>query len=501
MTMSQGRNQKILFTSPIQPISGCSPNVYGWDKSPHRVRVAMSFLNHPGLSFLRANLPCTILEYPDFEQYCAALSTRPDVVGFSFYINETELVLKMVDVARRAGVKEVWAGNYGGYSSLEGVFDRTINGWGEGKVASLLNLPPITADNLIHPEMYGVIGTNLFPRMLFSGLLFTSRGCPWTCSFCQTPDFYGKAAKISLEAIEKAIWTYHRRGVTGINILDENFGTFTSHSRAVVDLLHHYKMRWIALTRVDTLLKNFDYWQARGLFGAHLGIESLNQGSLSGATKKIDQLDSSRLLERMKREHMFVQAFYILGFEQDTVQSIRDDIDRLTAFDIDVVQVQVLTPFPNTEQRASIKAKYGISDTNLSKYNARNLVWNHPHISAEEMRELQHWANRKLSSSRRALRTLAKFAVFCGNRKPSLQGARLLMRSWAEGGNLHKAYARNVAAARQWTKTGWYPYEEVTQRESVTHVLSEESGGPRLHAIRFAAEPRNSGVSTPLASR
>ena len=107
MTMSHGVNPKVLFTSPVQPISGCSPNVYGWDKSPHRVRVAMSFLNHPGLSFLKANLPCTILEYPDLEQYRAALSTRPDVVGFSFYINETELVLKMVEVARRAGVKEV----------------------------------------------------------------------------------------------------------------------------------------------------------------------------------------------------------------------------------------------------------------------------------------------------------------------------------------------------------------------------------------------------------
>ena len=195
-----------------------------------------------------------------------------------------------------------------------------------------------------------------------------------------------------------------------------------------------------------------------------------------------------------------MQAFYILGFEQDTAQSVRDDIDRLAAFDIDVVQVQVLTPFPNTEQCASIKAKYGISDTNLSRYNARNLVWNHPHISAEDMRELQHWANRKLSSSRRALRTLAKFAVFCGNRKPGLQGAHLLMRSWAGGADLHKAYARNVAAARKWTQTGWYPYEQVAQRESVTRVLSKESAG-QLLAIRLASEPKNSAISTPLASR
>jgi hypothetical protein len=253
--MPTARAARVLFTSPMQPISGCSPNVYGWDKSPHRVRVAMSFLNHPGLCFLKANLPCSILEYPNLDQYRAALRDPPDILGISFYLNETELVLKMVDIARRAGVKEVWAGNYGAYTRLDRVFDRVVTGWGEAKVASLLGLPTISPENVIHPEMYGAIGTNLFPKMLFSGLLFTSRGCPWTCNFCQTPSFYGKVTKISLEAIEKTIWTYHRRGVTGINILDENFGTFASHSRDVVDLLHRYKMRWIALTRVDTLLR------------------------------------------------------------------------------------------------------------------------------------------------------------------------------------------------------------------------------------------------------
>lgn len=47
-------------------------------------------------------------------------------------------------------------------------------------------------ETTVHPEMYGVIGTNVFPKMLFSGLLFTSGACPWTCTFCQTPEFYGK---------------------------------------------------------------------------------------------------------------------------------------------------------------------------------------------------------------------------------------------------------------------------------------------------------------------
>ncbi|HEV2854261.1 MAG TPA: radical SAM protein [Thermoanaerobaculia bacterium] len=457
----------VLFVSPVQPIGGCSPNVHGWDKRPSRVRIAMSFLNHPGLCFLKANLPCEILEYPTQEEFTAALASRPRVLGISFYINETEIALRMAEEARRAGVREVWAGNFGAYSpQVSAAFDRVFTGWSEGRLAEVLEAP--APSGLAHPEMYGAFGTNLFPSMVLSGILFTSRGCPWTCNFCQTPDFYGKASQIPLESIDRVLWTYKRRGVRGINILDENFGTFRSHSREVVDLLHRYGMRWIALTRVDTLLQNFDEWYAKGLFGAHLGIESLNQSSLTGAAKRIDQLDSVRLLSRMSRLNLFVQGFYILGFPEDTVDSIRCDVEVLSQLDLDVVQVQVLTPYPRTEQRSLIEGRYGLLDGNLSKYNSRNLVWNHPNITPAEMRGLQDWANSRLTSSRRALRTLAKFALFHGRRRPGLEGLRLVLGAPGAARDLHREYAPRMASARRWARTGWYPYEEVDRAVSIT---------------------------------
>lgn len=462
--------RKLLFVSPIQPIGGCSANVYSWNKTPSGVRIAMSFLNHPGLSFLKANLPCEILEYPTQEQYQAALLDPPDVVAISFYINETEIALRMASEARRRGVKEVWAGNFGAYSpQIESSFDRIFKGWGESQVAQVLGLEPISVNQLNHPEMYGAIGTNLFPKMVFSGILFTSRGCPWTCNFCQTPEFYGKAGTLPLETIDQVLWKYSKNGIKGINILDENFGTFQNHAKEVVDLLHKYGFRWIALTRVDTLLKNFDYWQSRGLFGAHLGIESLNQSSLVGASKRIQQMDSIQLLKKLQRYNMFIQCFYILGFEEDTVKSIRHDIEVLAGLNLDVVQVQVLTPYPRTEQRQIIEEKYGINDFNLSKYNSRNLVWNHPNISPEEMRSLQEWASRRLTSSQQALRTLSKFAVFCGQEYPNLDGLRLILSPfYGAAKHLDKCYSSQLLSARKWAKVGWYPYEEFPQEASIT---------------------------------
>ncbi|HEX9483502.1 MAG TPA: radical SAM protein [Gemmatimonadaceae bacterium] len=452
---------KLLLASPVQPIGGCSPNVYGWDKRPAHVRIAMSFLSHPGLAFLGANLPCDVLEYPDERAFAESLRDPPEVLGISFYINETSIALRMMDDARRAGVREVWAGNYGAYTpEVAAKFDRTFTGWGERQLASAIGVE-LPVSGLVHPEMYGAIGTNIFPRMMLSGLLFTSRGCPWTCSFCQTPQFYGKPQEISLEAIDRVLWTYKSRGVRGINILDENFGTFRGHADEVVDLLHRYRFRWIALTRVDTLLKSFDRWASKGLFGAHLGVESLNQSSLSGAGKRIQQNDSVKLLHSMSRHHMFVQAFYILGFEQDTTSSIRADVDMLATLDVDLVQVQVLTPYPQTRERETIARQFGIHDQELTHYNSRHLVWNHPNISLTEMRELQRYANTKLASSRRALRTLAKFAVFGGQPQVSTRGLSLVAATvGGKASALHRRYSASLASARSWSRVGWYSYEE-----------------------------------------
>jgi len=459
----------ILITSPVQPIAGVSPDIYSWDKPAKGMRMIMSFLQHPALSFLEANLPVRVLHYPDWDDFCRSLEPVPDVLGISFYINETEQALAMARYARKVGVKEIWAGNFGAYTpEILQEFDQVVHGWGESKLAQLTGVEEENK-KLIHPEMYGVVGTNLFPRMLFSGTLFTSRSCPFTCNFCQTPDFYGRTTRVPLDEIERIVWTYKKRGVSGINILDENFGTFKSHSQDVVKILHKYNLRWVALTRVDTLRKNFEFWYEHGMFGAHLGIESLNNRSLSGASKRTDQDKNLEMLRILGKHNMFVQIFYILGFEEDTVESIQEDIQLLAEQDFDVAQIQVLTPYPRTEQRSLIENKFGIFEHDLRKYNSRNLVWNHPNISPVQMKELQAWANNLISSNKRVLRSINKLGIYHARPHLNMQGIALLMKQFSgKHQQLHKEFKSKLQAARQWAKSGWYAYDE----HQASHTLN-----------------------------
>lgn len=461
---------RALFVSPCQPIAGCSPDVYTWDKRARWPFAFLTFLNHPGLSWLAANAGVEVLEYPDWPAFERALADPPEVLGISFYLNETEVALRMAAAARAAGVREVWAGNFGAYSpQIAQHFDRIVTGWGERQVAEALGRPIAPDAALVHPEMYTAFGARSIRRAVLSGMLFTSRGCPYTCNFCQTPSFYGKSQPVELAAIDRVLWTYARNGVQGINILDENFGTFRKHAGEVVRLLHKHGLRWIALTRVDTLTKNFDDWAAHGLFGAHLGIESLNVRALDGAVKRIDDQASVALLRRMSRHNMFAQLFYMIGFPEDTAESVRADIRRLAALDFDVAQIQVLTPYPRTDQTAEIERTFGIQDRNLSRYNSRNLVWDHPNISVAEMRELQRWANATIATPRRTLRAFAKFAVFHGRPRPNLEGLRKLAGLVAGPGvGLQRRHADKLAAARAWAAAGWHAYEEVPHGDSVT---------------------------------
>jgi hypothetical protein len=79
-----------------------------------RWRFAMPRTISFGLRFLRQNLPTLeILEYPTRRQFSAQLKRGWDAIGFSFYLEETNDILAMAAEARQAGVRELWAGNYG----------------------------------------------------------------------------------------------------------------------------------------------------------------------------------------------------------------------------------------------------------------------------------------------------------------------------------------------------------------------------------------------------
>jgi hypothetical protein len=121
--------------------------------------------------------------------------------------------------------------------------------------------------------------------------------------------------------------------------------------------------------------------------------------------------------------------------------------------------VQIVTPYPRTPLTEEIRRRYGIRDEDLSRYNSRNLVWNHPRLAPEELTEIQQWANRQLHDSRRALRTLEKVMIYDATRRVSSSGVRRLVQGLLAGSRSERQ-REGVRSTRAWARAGWYAYEE-----------------------------------------
>ena len=364
-----------------------------------------------GLRFIKQNVPSIeVLEYPTAQQFREALRKGWDAVGFSFYTNETQRVLQMMEWARAAGVREIWGGNYGVLNDrIQDRFDRRFIGYAEPELQTLLGLPH---EEIVHPPLVAHIGWPTPEGHLTAfrlGVLFTTRGCSFKCSFCQSPVFAPKPQPIPLHHLRRVLEFYRAEGVREVLILDENFGNLPEHTDRVIDLLASQGLDWLALTRCDLLSRNFDSWTSRGFAGALLGIESVNQAVLNEIQKKTSVEATRHLISEMNRRNLLTVGFYIIGFEADTAESLESDLRTLARLDLDVTQVCVLTPFPNTPLWSELDTKYGIFEQDWEKYGTGHLVWKHPHLAPREARDIAAGSLRLLQSPRRFFRAMLKW--------------------------------------------------------------------------------------------
>jgi radical SAM superfamily enzyme YgiQ (UPF0313 family) len=359
----------------------------------------------PGLRFLKQNVPeVEVLEYPSWEEYTEKLKEGWDVVGFSVYLYQIPEILEMIEAARLQGVEEIWAGNYGApFPAMEDAVDRVVEGPGFNEVAGLFGYV-LDSEKIEHPAILANV-TVMFGLRFFSfGILYTAFGCPYRCSFCQTPTFIRERLKVSIESIDRVLAYYRSLGIKYVAIFDETFGADPAHYDEVTRLLAEHKMFWAAQSRVEIFLANFERWYPRGLRLPGIGVEFMDEGLLEGMNKKQALAHIRDWAETSRKPGMFRYAFSIVGHpDMDREATIRD-ARRLLDLRFEINRASVLTPFPNTELWRSIDSRYGIDEPDLHRYDSRHLIWRHPTIGKEEMQELLHTLKTTYNSSWRLYR-------------------------------------------------------------------------------------------------
>jgi Radical SAM superfamily len=338
--------------------------------------------------FIQSNVPSIdILEYPTWDQYLAALNDKHyDVVGISFWTYTSVEAVRMAQLAREAGVPEIWGGGHG--VSTPGIdvhFDRTFRSYSEYDLK-----PLIEGEELVdfrHPDLSARY--DFYLEEVPTGYLFTIRGCRAPCNFCSGPRYYRRLALTTESEIERILDFYLSRGIRHITVVDETFLQRVDEAKRIIAAMEAREMSWTCTSRIDVLLRHVEELADHGLKNVYVGIESMNDVSLKNVRKCSSANKTAALLNRLAELGRFAFGTYMICMDNDTEESVKEDVAKLSQFDALYGAIfWITTPFPGTDLWDEMDKQGRIADRDWKKYTALHLVNSHPNFTPESARKL-----------------------------------------------------------------------------------------------------------------
>ena len=150
------------------------------------------------------------------------------------------------------------------------------------------------------------------------------------------------------------------------------------------------KVEWGMETRIDILnIEIIRLMASAGLKSINIGIETPNEEIAKANKRIICKEDKQReLIEAAHDVGVRINAFYIIGLEQDNEQSSLDTINYSLSLKTFMARFAICTPYPGTGFYEVLKKEGRISEDNLEKYNQQELVYEHKNLNQKKIKNL-----------------------------------------------------------------------------------------------------------------
>ncbi|MFO8072512.1 MAG: radical SAM protein [Polyangia bacterium] len=245
-----------------------------------------------------------------------------------------------------------------------------------------------------------LVDVNLYDSVLAAShpvtTVFTSRGCPYKCSFCDRPHlgkkFRARSAGDVVDELEQCV----EMGIREFLVYDD---TFTVKRERVLAICREILRRGLDIgfdvrARVDTVDREMLEWLARaGCRGIHYGVEAGTEKILTVLRKGIDLQLVERAFAETRRVGIPSLAYFMIGSPSETRADIEESFRVARRLDPDYLHLTILTPFPGT-QIYEQGLRDGVFERDVwREFAARpHLGFSPPHwpeiFSAEELEEL-----------------------------------------------------------------------------------------------------------------
>jgi len=329
------------------------------------------------------------------DEIAASIPFDADVIGLSVHCTlEHGMAVSMIrEVKKRFPLKPIVVGGYHTTFCVEPFIqagaDYVLQGEGEKRLPMLLETiekgTPFTMDGIIgggHEILRepSVCPIEELPFGFFEPLplesywqlkyahgpvrdtkyiaMFTSRGCPYSCAFCQTPKMWGGhwMAKSPQRIADEMDHYNQKYGVTDFHIQDENFALSKERTRSfALELLkrrRNYTYCFPSGIKVETVDRaELELLHESGCRYFSLSPESASKKVLELMNKPVDLDHVERVVKWCHEIGIRVNCNFVLGFpgeEREDRRKTYSMIRRLTILGMDEVTAFMLTPLPET---------------------------------------------------------------------------------------------------------------------------------------------------------
>lgn len=237
--------------------------------------------------------------------------------------------------------------------------------------------------------------------------IFTSRGCPFMCIYCNSNIFGKRFRARSPENVIKEIdMLVSKFGVRQLDILDDNFTLDIVRAEKILDLLisrnYGLAINMQNGLRADKLTPRLIMKMKKaGVYKVGIGIETGNIEILKSIKKGLNLEHATKALKWFRQAGIVTIGFFMLGFPEDTPRTMKDTIHFALDSDPDIANFSIVIPLPGTELFDYVKErKWLVSNLNegvSGGFYSANFYYETPMLNRDTIRLFQRVAYKKFN--------------------------------------------------------------------------------------------------------